>query len=151
MLADKINTKKIAFLILGLFICLSLFSAQAKATDLNSKHDLCTGANLSVQATGAGCGKVYDPNTGNYVDESKDQNADSTFSRLTTDALNLISILAGLVTVFMVIYGGFRFLTSAGNPESTKAGRNAILYAFIGLIIVAFAQILVKFVINKIA
>ncbi len=152
MLKEITAINKLPLFLLGVITVLTLLMPAAKAADLNSKHDLCTGANLSVQATGAGCGKVYDPNTGNYVDEAAGTNdPESTFGKIVKDVLNIVSILAGMVAVFMVIYGGFPFLTSAGNPESTKAGRNAILYAFIGLIVIAFAQIIVKFVINKIA
>lgn len=152
MLIFSVITKKLSLLTLAIFAALLLLSPTLKADDLNSKHDLCTGANLSVQQTGAGCGKVYDPNSKTYVDETAGQNdPDTTFGKIAKDILNLVSILAGMVAVFMVIYGGFRFLTSAGNPESTKAGRNAILYAVVGLIIVAFAQIIVKFILNKIA
>lgn len=144
--------KKLTFLAVEVFAALFLLMPAVGAADLNSKHDLCTGANLSVQQTGAGCGKVYDSQSGTYVNETAGQNdPETTFGRIAKDILNLVSIIAGMVTVFMVIYGGFRFLTSAGNPESTKAGKNAILYAFIGLIIIAFAQIMVKFVLNKIA
>lgn len=151
MFKSILSPKRIPFLIVGLFALFVVLSPATKADDLNSKSDLCAGANLSVEGQGAGCNKVYDSATNTYKEAADDQKPVSKFNTIATDVLNLISIIAGMVTVFMVIYGGFRFLTSAGNPESTKAGKNAILYAFIGLLIVAFAQIIVKYILTKIS
>lgn len=53
---------------------------------------------------------------------------------------------AGLIAVFMVIYGGIRYVTSQGEPESTKAALGAILNALIGLVIAAAAAITVSFI-----
>jgi cytochrome bd-type quinol oxidase subunit 2 len=63
--------------------------------------------------------------------------------------INVLSIIVGLVAVIMIIIGGFRYITSAGNPEQAKTARNTILYAIIGLVIVALAQIIVRFVLTK--
>ncbi|MBX4197631.1 pilin [Candidatus Saccharibacteria bacterium] len=55
----------------------------------------------------------------------------------------------GVIAVIMIIVGGFRYITSGGNPESTKSARNTILYAIIGLVVVALAQIIVRFVLSS--
>jgi hypothetical protein len=144
MLGRTLQLNKLALLLAGacaLFFLLA--SPAAHAADLNSQHDLCTGANLTL--TDQGCNK--DSNGNELKNEDK---AEGRVTRLINDAVNLISIVAGVVAVFMLIYGGFRLLTSSGNPESTKAARNAILYALGGLLIIAFAQVIVKFVINKV-
>jgi hypothetical protein len=52
-------------------------------------------------------------------------------------------------TVIMIIYAGFRYVTSGGRDESVKGAKNTILYAIIGLVIVALAQIIVHFVLAK--
>lgn len=62
--------------------------------------------------------------------------------------INVISYLAGAAAVVMIIIGGFRFVTSSGNPEASKGARNTIIYAVIGLVIIAIAQVIVHFVIN---
>jgi heme/copper-type cytochrome/quinol oxidase subunit 2 len=64
-------------------------------------------------------------------------------------AINLLSVFAGIIAVIMIIVGGFRYITSAGNPEAAKSARNTILYAIIGLVVVAMAQVIAKFVLNK--
>jgi len=42
----------------------------------------------------------------------------------------------GLIAVLIVIYGGFMSVISAGNPETAKKGRSAIMYAGIGLLLI---------------
>jgi len=49
----------------------------------------------------------------------------------------------------MLIFGGFRYVTSGGKQESVTSAKNTIIYAIIGLVIVALAQIIVQFVLNK--
>jgi hypothetical protein len=49
----------------------------------------------------------------------------------------------------MIIIGGFRYITSGGKQESVTSAKNTILYAIIGLVIVALAQIIVRFVLSN--
>jgi beta-lactamase regulating signal transducer with metallopeptidase domain len=62
--------------------------------------------------------------------------------------VNILSVLVGVLSVIMIIVGGLRYVTSAGSPEGAKGARNTILYAIIGLIIVAFAQVIARFVLT---
>lgn len=64
-------------------------------------------------------------------------------------ALNVLSVVVGAAAVVMIIVGGFRYTTSGGKEEGVKNAKNSILYALIGLIIVALAQVIVRFVLNK--
>ena len=66
-----------------------------------------------------------------------------------THIVNLISVAVGIAAVIMIIVGGFRYITSGGKQESVTSAKNTIMYALIGLVIVALAQIIVKFVLNK--
>ena len=63
--------------------------------------------------------------------------------------INVFSWIIGAVSVIMIIYGGFRYITSGGDSNGVKAGKDTILYAIIGLIIVALAQVIVNFVLDK--
>jgi hypothetical protein len=53
--------------------------------------------------------------------------------------------IAGFAAVAMVIFGGFRFITSGGSSEQAKAARGTIINALIGLVIVSVATVLVSF------
>ena len=65
------------------------------------------------------------------------------------NVINIISLVVGVVAVIMIIVGGFRYITSGGNQERVKSAKNTIIYALIGLVIVALAQIIVKFVLTQ--
>lgn len=67
-----------------------------------------------------------------------------------TNIVNLISMAVGAAAVIMIIVGGFRYVTSGGKEESIKGAKNTILYALIGLFVVALAQIIVKFVLHQV-
>ena len=49
----------------------------------------------------------------------------------------------------MIIVGGFKYITSGGNDGNVSTAKNTILYAVIGLVIVALAQIIVRYVLGK--
>lgn len=63
--------------------------------------------------------------------------------------INVLLFIIGVVSVIMIIYGGFRFVTSGGSAESVKAGKNTILYAIVGLVVAALAFAVVNFVVDK--
>ena len=54
-----------------------------------------------------------------------------------------------IAAVIMIIWGGFRYVTSGGDSNKVSSAKNTIIYAVIGLIIVALAQFIVKFVLDK--
>lgn len=63
--------------------------------------------------------------------------------------VNLLSAVVGIVAVIMIIVGGFRYITSGGNDTSVTGAKNTILYAIIGLVVVALAQLIVRFTLSK--
>lgn len=63
--------------------------------------------------------------------------------------LNILSAIVGIVAVVMILIGGFRYVTSGGKQENVTAAKNTIMYALIGLVIVAFAQVIVHFVLRE--
>ena len=68
---------------------------------------------------------------------------------LITSIVNIFSVIVGLIAVIMIIYGGFRYITSGGDSTKVNNAKNTILYAIIGLIVVALAQVIVRFVLNR--
>lgn len=59
------------------------------------------------------------------------------------------SIIVGAISVIMIIYGGFRYITSGGDSGKVGNAKNTLIYAIVGLIIVALAQLIVRFVITE--
>lgn len=63
--------------------------------------------------------------------------------------INIFSLLVGVVAVIMIMVGGLKYVTSGGDSGNVTGAKNTILYAIVGLVVVALAQIVVKFVLNK--
>lgn len=63
--------------------------------------------------------------------------------------VNVISIVVGIAAVVMIMVGGARFVSSGGKEDSIKAAKSTVAYALVGLLVVALAQIIVRFVLNK--
>ncbi len=75
--------------------------------------------------------------------------ADSTVNKLIATIINIFSLVVGVTSVIMIIIGGFKYITSGGDSASVSSAKNTILYSLIGLVIVAFAQVIVQFVLKK--
>ena len=56
----------------------------------------------------------------------------------------------GIIFIVLLIYAGFKWLTSAGNEEQISAAKKTIVTAIIGLTIVLAAYIITVFVLDKI-
>jgi hypothetical protein len=54
--------------------------------------------------------------------------------------------VAGLVAVGFVIYGGLRYITAQGEPESLKSAQATIINALIGIVIAILATTIVTFI-----
>ena len=60
--------------------------------------------------------------------------------------LSYVLGIAGLIAVVFIIVGGFRYLTSGGSKEGVTGAKNTLLYAIVGLIVIALAFALKVFV-----
>ena len=67
-------------------------------------------------------------------------------TKVVRQVVDLLSIVVGMVAVIMIIVAGFRFVSSGGDSNKVSGARNTILYAIVGLIVVALAQFIVHFV-----
>lgn len=63
--------------------------------------------------------------------------------------VNLVALVGGIAAVFVIIISGFRFITSGGGDNAANA-RRALIYAAIGLVVIALARTVIAFVIGKI-
>ncbi len=67
-----------------------------------------------------------------------------------TNIINLLLTVIGIIAVIMIVIGGFRYTTSAGDAGQTKSARDTIIYAVVGLVIAIMAYGIVNFVLTKI-
>lgn len=63
--------------------------------------------------------------------------------------INLLLYGVGILSVIMLIFGGFRYVVSGGKKESIADAKNTILYAIVGLLVAIFAFAIVNFVIMQ--
>lgn len=56
-----------------------------------------------------------------------------------------------VISTFMFIYGGYVFLTSGGNAEAVKKGKETLLWATIGIATVLGSWMVIQFVIKGIS
>ncbi len=54
--------------------------------------------------------------------------------------------IAFIAAVIMLIWGGFRYITSAGNDDQAKTARGTIVNALIGIVIIILSYIIVQIV-----
>ena len=76
-------------------------------------------------------------------------NGDDQIARIASTVIKYLSIIVGVVAIIMIIVGGFRYITSGGDSNKVGSAKNTIIYAIIGLILVALAQIIVNVVLNQ--
>lgn len=125
-------------LIVAAFLLGSFFSVQALTPTVayaglfdGAKENACSGAQLKDNAQ---C----------------DANADKKIGGIIKDVINLLSVIIGIIAVIIIIVSGLRYILSGGESQSVSGAKNGIIYAIVGLIFVAFAQLIVKFVLGNV-
>ena len=63
--------------------------------------------------------------------------------------INLLLTIIGIIAVIMIVVGGIRYTTSAGDAGQTKSARDTIIYAIVGLVIAIMSFAIVNFVLSK--
>lgn len=76
--------------------------------------------------------------------------AEGTVNDIIATVINIFSLVVGVVSVIMIIIGGLKYITSGGDSGNVTGAKNTIMYAIVGLVIVALAQIIVKFVLSRV-
>ena len=64
--------------------------------------------------------------------------------------INAVLGIVGSIALVMFIYAGFRWMTAAGKQQTVTKGRNILIWATVGLIVIFSAYALVKFVFTAI-
>jgi hypothetical protein len=97
----------------------------------------------------SGVAKGVTDTTGNGVSCDATGVDDSSITALAKRVVNTFSIVVGAASVIMIIYGGFRYIISGGESGRVGAAKTSLIYAVIGLVIVALAQLIIHFVLSQ--
>jgi hypothetical protein len=132
-----IQKLKISVLTLALLLApaLALSGAASAQTDVVT-GSLCQGGANVALGDAEDCEDV--------TEDSEDD-----LNTVITNVVNVLSLIVGIIAVIMIVIGGFRYITSGGDSGNVSGAKNTILYAIVGLVIVALAQFIVRFVLSQ--
>ena len=72
-----------------------------------------------------------------------------TVDSLIKTVISILSYLVGIAAIIMLILGGLKYVSSAGDSTKVKSAKDTIMYALIGVLIAALAQVLVRYVLTQ--
>jgi predicted permease len=123
----------IAALAFGLAAPVAVPASVSAAENNTITRGLCKGSNDAAGTSGR-CRRTGD--------------GEGSLRSVAQKIVNIFSIIVGIVAVIMIIYGGFRYITSGGDSNNVSTAKNTLIYAIIGLIVVALAQFIVHYVLQ---
>ncbi len=121
-----------AVLLSGAFLVPLAVPAVVSAEQNTIQTGVCGGATLALEANAC------------EADQGTEQ-----LNKIITTVINVVSLVVGIVAVVMIIVGGLKYITSGGESSNVSSAKNTIIYAIIGLIVVALAQFIVQFVLGR--
>lgn len=125
--------RKFKLLVIGaLLLTVSMGAPRVFAADSTS-GSVCEGIGLAAGADGDCTAESDSPTVGKIINT----------------AVTLLSYIAGAAGIIMIIVGSFKYITSGGDSGKVGNAKTTILYALIGLVIAALAQVLVRFVLHQ--
>ncbi len=132
-------TKKIKQYILRFSIAALLFAPALSPVLVHAQPDL----------QGNLCGGAADLQLGGAAGDCADPEPQNNINQLITSVINIFSAVVGVIAVIMILYGGFRYITAGGDSSRITSAQHTIIYAIVGLVIVALAQIIVRFILFR--
>ncbi|HSX05972.1 MAG TPA: pilin [Candidatus Saccharimonadales bacterium] len=87
---------------------------------------------------------------GSNADCSQQPSNGISIDHVITVIINLLSVVVAIASVIMIIVAGFKYVTSRGESSAIASAKNTMIYAIVGLVIVALAQVIVQFVLGKV-
>ena len=153
---------------IGIFaFVLGVFAIVAPVPDASAARfgdgDTCASSFLGIPAwydglprDPSGCNvRVSEATTtdgnGKTVEDPSQGDLSSFIFRIALNIIELALWLIGYLAVGFIIYGGFKYLTSAGSADRITAGRKIIQNAVIGLVISFFSVAIVNFIASNIS
>jgi hypothetical protein len=136
-----LRIKYLAILVVATISLLCLFNARVLAFD--PLGDACNGS--KVQGGNTNSSPVCESN-------NKASGADKNHNivlRTIQSAANIIAYISGVIAVIIMIISGLSLIGSGGNSETVKNARRRIIYAAVGLAVIALAWTITRFIIDK--
>jgi hypothetical protein len=107
---------------------------------------VCTAGVVTAQASDkAACEGLGGNFNGGTCDVADQPNLDEVIARI----IQVMSAIAGVAAVIMIVISGFRFITANGDSSTVAAARRTLIYALVGVAIVAVSQTIVWFILRE--
>jgi Type IV secretion system pilin len=123
-----IRKAKLFLLALLLAATMSLGMTSVALAD-GAKDEVCSGVSLTGAPCGGGAGNI---------------------TPVIKAAIQILTLIAGIAAVIMIIVAGLKFITSGGDASAVSSAKNSLVYALVGVVVVALAQFIVHFVLGKV-
>lgn len=120
-------------LVLSVFTLLAVGFAAALPASAQGVFDVCKqgGTNNSAVCKASGGNNLSGPNG------------------IIIKVANIFAFITGIGAVFVIIIGGFIYISSGGDAGKAATGRSAVIYAVVGLVVVVLGRVIIGFVISK--
>lgn len=105
------------------------------------------GATMGLNSTTAGA-QVDEINRGINAVGGSNSSATLQVDDIVLAIVNWLLFAVGVISVIMLIVGGIKYATSAGDSNKVTSAKNTIMYAIIGLAVAVLAFAIVGFVVN---
>jgi len=106
---------------------------SAPALAASAKDEICSGVGAASGASGCSTPK-----------------GSPTVNSVINTVINIISAFVGVVAVIMIVFAGFRYVTSGGDSSKISSAKNTLIYAVVGIVVAALAQVIVRYVVTQI-
>lgn len=63
-----------------------------------------------------------------------------------TSVIEILLVIISVLALASLIYGGYQYITSSGNPEAAQKAKSSITWGIIGLILAFASFIIVNFI-----
>ncbi|HSW99362.1 MAG TPA: hypothetical protein VLF71_06050 [Candidatus Saccharimonadales bacterium] len=87
--------------------------------------------------------------SGSSVCHANGQNNLSGPNGIIIKVANIFAFVTGVGAVFVILIGGFMYITANGDSGKANSARSAVLYASVGLVVVVIGRAIIGFVITK--
>ena len=98
-----------------------------------AKDEVCAG--IGAASGGGGC---------------NNPNGSPTVNSVISTVINILSAFVGIIAVIMIIFAGFKYVTSGGDSGKIQSAKNTLTYAIVGIVVAGVSQLIVRFVVTKI-
>ena len=105
------------------------------------------GVTMGLNSTTAGA-QVDEINKGINAVGGSNSSATLQVDDIVLAVVNWLLFAVGVISVIMLIVGGIKYATSAGDSNKVTSAKNTIMYAIIGLAVAVLAFAIVGFVTN---